>query len=46
MMKLLERGLVQTRDLVTDILPLSQWKIGFDKHEKREGIKIVLVPEE
>ncbi|MDI6870105.1 MAG: zinc-binding dehydrogenase [Bacillota bacterium] len=45
MLKLLERGLVQTRPLVTNIYPLSEWQKGFTQHERREGIKIVLVPD-
>lgn len=45
MLKLYERGQVDTKPLVTDVLPLSEWKKGFEKHEKREGIKIVLVPD-
>ena len=45
MLKILERGQVDTKSLVTDIFPLSEWKKGFDKHEKHDGIKIVLIPE-
>lgn len=44
MLKLLERGQVKTRPLITDVLPLAEWKKGFEKHESRQGLKIVLVP--
>ena len=43
-LKLLERGIVQTRPLVTDILPLDRWEEGFAKFERKEGMKILLTP--
>jgi len=43
-LRLLERGQVRTEPLVSDVLPLSEWKTGFEKMERREGIKIVLKP--
>lgn len=42
---LLERGAVQTRPLVTDVLPLSAWREAFDRFERKQAIKIVLQPE-
>ena len=44
-LKLLERGLVKTEPLISDVLPLSQWQEGFRKVEKKEGLKIILNPE-
>jgi len=41
---LLERGLVQTRPLVSDIMPLSEWQEAFDRFERKQAIKIVLQP--
>lgn len=39
-------GRLPTEGVVTDVLPLSEWKAGFDKMKKGDGsIKIVLVPE-
>jgi L-iditol 2-dehydrogenase len=45
-MELLEKGLVKTEDLVSDILPLTKWQEGFEKMRRREGIKIILDPQE
>ena len=39
-------GRLPTEGVVTDVMPLSEWKAGFDKMKKGDGsIKIVLVPE-
>lgn len=43
-LKLLEREIVQTRPLVTDILPLDRWQEAFAKLERKEGMKILLTP--
>jgi L-iditol 2-dehydrogenase len=43
-LQLLERGRVQTRPLVTDILPLAEWESGFQQFRDRQGIKHVLSP--
>lgn len=45
-LKLLQKGTVKTEQLVSDILPLSQWKTGFEKMEKKQGVKIILKPED
>jgi L-iditol 2-dehydrogenase len=45
-MVLLGQGKVQTEPLVSDILPLSEWEKGFEKINKREGLKILLQPED
>ncbi len=44
MMALLEQGLVQTRPLVSDVMPLSEWREAFDRFERKQAIKIVLQP--
>ena len=41
----LSSGLVQTRPLITHTLPLDQWRKGFDLVEKKQGIKVLLVPQ-
>ena len=38
------QGKIQTRLLVSDMLPISDWKKGFEKFEKKEGVKIILLP--
>lgn len=43
---LLRQGKIQTKALVTDKLPITEWKKGFEKFEKKEGIKIILYPVE
>jgi L-iditol 2-dehydrogenase len=45
-LNLLGEGKIQTRPLVTDILPITDWKKGFEKFEKKKGIKIILLPVE
>ncbi len=45
-LSLLGQGKIQTRPLVSDILPISDWKKGFEKFEKKEGVKIILLPVE
>jgi len=44
-LKMLSKGLVKTEPLISDVLPLSRWEIGFQKARKKEGIKIILKPE-
>jgi L-iditol 2-dehydrogenase len=43
---LLESGAVQTSPLVSDVLPLRDWRAAFDRFEARQGVKIVLRPED
>jgi L-iditol 2-dehydrogenase len=45
-MKLLERGLVKTEELVSDVLPLSKWQEGFERMRRREGLKTILNPQD
>jgi len=42
---LLDSGQVQTLPLVSDVLPISEWKRAFEIFERREGLKIILTPE-
>jgi L-iditol 2-dehydrogenase len=44
-LRALSEGLVKTEPLISDVLPLSQWEIGFKKVENKEGLKIILKPE-
>jgi len=44
-LKMLSKGLVKTEPLISDVLPLSQWEIGFRKVRMKEGIKVILKPE-
>jgi L-iditol 2-dehydrogenase len=43
-LKLLKNKRIQILPLISDILPLDQWKEGFDKFEKGSGLKILLEP--
>jgi len=39
------RGKVQASPLITDTLPLSEWKEGFHRFESRKAIKVVFEPQ-
>jgi L-iditol 2-dehydrogenase len=41
---LLASGQVQTRPLISTILPISEWQQAFDLFERRDALKIVLTP--
>jgi L-iditol 2-dehydrogenase len=41
---LMAEGKVRLKPLISDIMPLTEWKIAFEKFEAREGVKIVLDP--
>ncbi|MCB0183416.1 MAG: alcohol dehydrogenase, partial [Caldilineaceae bacterium] len=43
-LNLLGSGQVQTRPLVSAILPITEWHAAFDTFERRDGLKIVLTP--
>ena len=43
-LKLLELGKVQTKPLITEELPLTDWKKGFEEKEKAIAIKTLLYP--
>jgi len=42
--KLLSKGLVKTKPLVSEVIPLEQWEEAFDKSLKGVGIKYLLRP--
>jgi len=44
--QLIAAGTVNTRDLVSDIMPITAWEKAFAKFENKEGMKIVLTPVE
>jgi len=43
--KMLSRGLVKAEPLISDVLPLHEWKIGFEKFRRKEAVKVILKPE-
>lgn len=43
---LLSQGRIQISPLISAILPISQWEEGFSRFERREGVKILLTPED
>ncbi len=45
-LSLLGQGLVDTRCLVTHVLPLAEWREAFRLVEERQGLKVVLQPGE
>lgn len=45
-MALMGSGAVKTEPLATHRFPLSQWQAAFDTFRGREGVKIILEPEE
>lgn len=44
-LKLLNSGKVQTRPLVSDVLPLAEWEGAFSRFRNKQGIKYILLPE-
>lgn len=43
-LKLMAAEKVQTRPLVSAIMPITEWQAAFDAFERRDGLKIVLTP--
>ena len=41
---LMASGQVQTKPLISTILPIGEWQQAFDIFERREGLKVVLTP--
>ncbi len=41
---LMSRGLVDANRLVSDVLPLTEWRRAFEMVEAKQGLKIVLQP--
>jgi threonine dehydrogenase-like Zn-dependent dehydrogenase len=44
--QLIALGTVNTRVLVSDIMPITDWEKAFAKFEAKEGLKLVLTPVE
>ena len=44
-LKLMARGMVSTKALVTHEMPIAEWKRAFDLFEERRGLKLILRPE-
>jgi len=44
-LRMLSDGLVRAKPLISDVLPLSKWEMGFQKARRKEGVKIILKPE-
>ena len=42
---LVNKGRVNLKELVSDVLPLSNWKEGFRRAKKKNSIKIILQPD-
>jgi L-iditol 2-dehydrogenase len=43
---LLASGQVQTKPLISDVLPITEWVEAFERFEKRDGFKLLLTPVE
>ena len=43
-LNLLAEGLVKTEPLVSDVFPMTEWKRGFTKMERKESVKVILTP--
>jgi L-iditol 2-dehydrogenase len=43
-LRLMADGMVDTETLVSDVLPVTEWRLAFDKFENRSGLKTVLQP--
>lgn len=43
-LNLMATGQVQTRPLVSAVMPITEWQAAFDAFERRDGLKIVLTP--
>lgn len=42
--QLMAAGKVDTRSLVSDVMPITDWEKAFHKFESKEGLKLVLTP--
>jgi len=45
-LNLLSQEKIKIRPLISHVLPLSDWKQGFQIHEEKMGMKVVLTPED
>jgi threonine dehydrogenase-like Zn-dependent dehydrogenase len=41
----MERGIIPNERLISHKLPLHEWQKAFEMVEKKEGIKLILLPE-
>lgn len=39
------RGQIQSGSLITDVLPLSQWEVGFRRFAEKKAIKVIFDPQ-
>jgi len=39
------QGSIQTRPLITDVLPLSEWEKGFTRFAERKALKVIFEPQ-
>lgn len=44
--ELAAKGKIQARPLITDVLPISEWRQGFESFESRKAIKVVFEPQQ
>jgi L-iditol 2-dehydrogenase len=42
---LLDTGQVRMKPIITTVLPISEWRTGFDIFDQRSGLKILLTPD-
>jgi len=42
---LMRRGVIQTEHLISHEFPLHEWQTAFEMFEKKEGVKLILLPE-
>jgi threonine dehydrogenase-like Zn-dependent dehydrogenase len=43
-MTLLQQKKIELAPLISDVLPLTEWKTAFDRLDRKEGMKILLEP--
>lgn len=43
-LKLLADGLVQTKPLITDRFPITEWQAAFEAFNGKQGVKVLLKP--
>lgn len=44
-LRLLEAGRLQAKPLISEVIPISEWEVAFQRIENRQAIKIVLYPD-
>jgi L-iditol 2-dehydrogenase len=42
---LMRRGIVPTERLISHEFPLDEWQSAFEMFKKKEGVKLILIPE-